>query len=100
MFPVNFIASRHTHEWDFSYFQTAKPGTATANAAAALTEPVTVRIFQPTSSEVLPEIENYFKKLNSPNLTVEVIDQAAEAETGSLSEGFEQRLCCVYARRG
>ncbi len=77
VFPVNYIANRHNERWDFSFFRTAEPGTATKNVVAELPKPVDVRIFQPTSSEVTPEILDYFASIDSPNLKVEVLDQAA-----------------------
>ncbi len=78
IFPLNYVADRHDESWDFSYFRTADPGEATRKIAAELPEPIRVRIFQPPSSEVLPRLENYFAVLDSPNLKVEVVDQAAE----------------------
>lgn len=77
VFPVNYLANAHNERWDFSYFRTAEPGTATKAIVAQLPEPIDVRIFQPTSSDVLPELENYFARLQSPNLRVQVLDQAA-----------------------
>ena len=77
VFPVNYLGEKHNKRWDFSYFRTAEPGTATKAIIAELPEPIDVRIFQPTSSDVLPELENYFAQIDSPNLRVEVLDQAA-----------------------
>lgn len=77
VFPVNYIADRHNERWDFSYFRTAEPGTATKNVIAELPEPIDVRIFQPVSSDVLPELQNYFAQIDSDNLNIEVLDQAA-----------------------
>lgn len=78
LFPVNYISARHGHVWDFSYFKTAQAGTTTQQIVASLKTPVEVRIFQPTSSDVLPELLRYFETLEGPTLKVTVLDQAAE----------------------
>lgn len=78
VFPINFIASRHDTNWSFSYFKTAKPGSATRALVESLEEPVDVRIFQPAASDVTAEIQGYFDAIDSPNLRVQVVDQAAD----------------------
>lgn len=78
IFPVNYIASQEKERWDLAYFKTPTPGTATVAVAQSLESEVNVRIFMPPSSEVAGELVNYFALLEGPNLTVEVIDQAAE----------------------
>ncbi len=78
VFPVNFIASRHDTHWSFSYFKTARPGSATIALVESLEEPVDVRVFQPAASDVTAEIMSYFDAIDRPNLRVEVIDQAAD----------------------
>lgn len=77
VFPVNYLAHKHNERWDFSYFRTATPGTATRAIIEQLPQPIDVRIFQPTSSDVLAELQNYFAQIDSANLRVEVLDQAA-----------------------
>jgi hypothetical protein len=78
VFPVNFIATKKNERWDLAYFKTAEPGTATLAIVSSLEQPVHVRIFMPPSSEVAQELRAYFEKLEGPNVTVELIDQAAE----------------------
>jgi hypothetical protein len=78
VFPVNYIANERKERWDLAYFKTPTPGTATQAVAEGLQALVHVRIFMPPSSEVAQELKNYFGALESPNLRVEVIDQAAE----------------------
>ncbi|MEZ4462212.1 MAG: Gldg family protein [bacterium] len=78
IFPVNFISSRHNQMWDFSYFKTSAAGSTTVSIVKSLKKPVVVRIFQPTSSDVLPELQRYFEPLEGPTLSLEVIDQASE----------------------
>jgi len=80
MFPVNYLAAIHFERWDFSYFRTAKAGSATKQIVAQLEKPVKVRIFQPVSSEVTDELLDYFRPLKGKNLQVEVLDQAAQPE--------------------
>lgn len=77
VFPINYLAEKHNERWDFSYFRTAEPGTATKAIVNELPEPIDVRIFQPTSSDVLPELQSYFSKIEGKNLRVEILDQAA-----------------------
>ena len=77
IFPVNYVANQDKERWDLAYFKTPVPGTATKALADGLESRVDVRIFMPPSSEVARELEDYFRPLEGPNLTVEVIDQAA-----------------------
>lgn len=77
VFPVNYVASRHTKAWDYSYFKTSQAGTATQSIVNSLKSKVEVVVFQPTSSEVTPELLRYFEALEGPNLSVSVVDQAA-----------------------
>jgi ABC-type uncharacterized transport system len=78
VFPLNFIATKKNERWDLAYFKTAEPGTATMAIVGSLEQPVHVRIFMPPSSEVAQELRAYFEKLEGPNVTVELIDQASE----------------------
>jgi len=80
VFPVNYLAAEHNERWDLAYFKTTEPGTSTLALVANLTEPVHVRVFQPTSSDVTPELMPYFETLSAQNelFTVELVDHAAE----------------------
>lgn len=78
VFPVNYIATKKNERWDLAYFKTAQPGTATLAIVSTLEQPVHVRIFMPPSSDVAQELRSYFAQLEGPNVTVELIDQAAE----------------------
>jgi hypothetical protein len=78
VFPVNYWASQKKENWDLAYFKTPTPGTATMALAQGLESRIDVRIFMPPSSEVAQELLHYFEPLQGPNLTVEVIDQAAQ----------------------
>lgn len=78
VFPINYIANERKERWDLAYFKTPTPGTATQAVATGLQAVVDVRIFMPPSSEVAQELRSYFGALESPNLRVQIIDQAAE----------------------
>ena len=80
VFPLNYLAAEHNERWDLAYFKTTEPGTSTMALVANLTEPVHVRVFQPTSSDVTPELMPYFETLatQNPKFTVELVDHAAE----------------------
>ena len=80
VFPLNYLAAEHNERWDLAYFKTTEPGTSTLALVANLTEPVHVRVFQPTSSDVTPELMPYFDTLSAQNelFTVELVDHAAE----------------------
>lgn len=80
LFPLNYISSNNEEQWDFSYFKTAEPSQGTKELAAGLERQVTVRVFLPTSSDVLPEVTSYFDQLDSDKIEIVVIDQAAEPE--------------------
>lgn len=78
VFPVNYVASKKNERWDLAYFKTPTPGTATKAIVDSLPQPVAVRIFMPPSSEVAQELRAYFAGLEGGNLTVEIVDQAAQ----------------------
>ncbi len=80
VFPLNYLASELNHRWDLAYFKTTEVGGATRAVIENLSAPLTVRIFQPPSSEVTPELLAYFEQLEGPNLSVQVLDHAAEPE--------------------
>jgi hypothetical protein len=80
VFPVNYLASEHNERWDFAYFKTTEVGGSTKALVSNLTEPIVVRVFLPTSSDVRAELMPYFEELASANpqmMTVEVLDHAA-----------------------
>jgi len=78
VFPLNYLASEYNQRWELAYFKTTEVGTSTAALVKNLSKPVAVRIFQPASSDVTPELLAYFEQLDGPNLTIEVVDHAAE----------------------
>ncbi len=80
LFPLNYVAHDMNKRWDFGYFKTARPGTATQGIVAALEEPVKVWAFFPSSSDVVDELRTYFDALPKGNLEVEFVDQALEPE--------------------
>jgi len=77
VFPLNYLASDHNQRWELAYFKTTEVGTSTVALVKNLSKPVAVRIFQPASSDVTPELLAYFEQLEGPNLSVEVVDHAA-----------------------
>lgn len=80
VFPLNYLATQHNKRWDFAYFKTTAPGDSTRAIVQSLSEPVVVRVFLPTASDVAAEVMPYFQSLAGGNLTVELVDQAAEPE--------------------
>ena len=66
--------------WDFGYFKTARPGTATQSMVAGLADPVTTYLFFPTASDVTEELRTYFGDLPEGELTIEYVDHALEPE--------------------
>jgi hypothetical protein len=76
-FPANWLATRHEQRWDLTYFKTTAAGTATQNIAAALENPVNVRIFLPPTSELVDELRGYFAGIRGERLSVEILDAAA-----------------------
>lgn len=77
VFPLNYIAAKRNERWDLAYFKTPSPGTATRAVAASLETPVDVRVFMPPASDVAQELRHYFADLGSPNVRVQILDQAA-----------------------
>ncbi|MBK9366180.1 MAG: Gldg family protein [Deltaproteobacteria bacterium] len=80
VFPLNYLATQHNKRWDFAYFKTTSPGDSTRAIVESLSEPVVVRVFLPTASEVAAEVMPYFQSIAGGNLTVELVDHAAEPE--------------------
>ncbi|MCK6521814.1 GldG family protein [Myxococcota bacterium] len=80
VFPLNYLATQHNKRWDFAYFKTTAPGDSTRAIVESLSEPVVVRVFLPTASEVSAEVMPYFQSLAGGNLTVELVDHAADPE--------------------
>lgn len=78
IFPVNYLATEHNKRWDLAYFKTTTAGESTRAIVDALESPVVVRVFLPTASDVAEEVMPYFKALEGPTLTVELLDHAAE----------------------
>lgn len=81
VFPLNYLATEHNERWDFAYFKTTEVGGSSEALVTNLTEPVVVRIFLPTSSDVRSELVPYFEQLEAANpsmFQVEVLDHAAE----------------------
>lgn len=78
LFPLNYAASRHYVAWDLRYFKTTAAGSSTQALVDALESPITVRVFAPTSSDLVPELHGYFDAIEGANLTVEYVDYAAE----------------------
>lgn len=78
VFPLNYLASEFNQRWDLAYFKTTEVGDSTRAVIENLHKPLTVRVFQAASSDVTPELLAYFEQLEGPNLTVEVLDHAAE----------------------
>jgi hypothetical protein len=84
IFPLNYLASVHTKEWDTAYFQTTRPGTSTTALVAGLSAPVKVTVFEPAGNDVGREMEPYFNQLASASggqLTWEMVDQALAPKT-------------------
>ncbi|HJN76025.1 MAG TPA: Gldg family protein [Myxococcota bacterium] len=81
VFPLNYLATEHNERWDLAYFKTTEVGGSSQALVTNLTEPVTARIFLPTSSDVRSELVPYFEELEAANpamFRVEVLDHAAE----------------------
>ncbi len=78
LFPLNWLAHDLNHRWDFAYFKTTEPGTATAALVENLDEPLEVVLFFPAASDVGREVLPYFEALAGPNLSVELVDHALE----------------------
>ncbi|MCB9760213.1 MAG: Gldg family protein [Alphaproteobacteria bacterium] len=78
VFPLNYLAKEYNKRWDLAYFKTTAPGDSTRAIVENLSDPVVVRVFLPTSSDVTAELMGYFNQLQGPNLTVELLDHAAE----------------------
>ncbi|MCB9746121.1 MAG: Gldg family protein [Alphaproteobacteria bacterium] len=78
VFPLNYLAKEYNQRYDLAYFKTTEPGDSTRGIVENLSDPVVVRLFQPTSSDVTPQLTAYFEQLAGPNLSYEVVDHAAE----------------------
>ncbi|MFT5582434.1 MAG: hypothetical protein ACI9VR_000010 [Cognaticolwellia sp.] len=80
LFPINYLASQTNERFDYAYFKTTEVGGSSRAIVENLNEPVTARIFLPTSSDVAAELMPYFEDLASANpgmFKVELVDHAA-----------------------
>jgi hypothetical protein len=78
VFPLNYLASQHDVEADFSYFRVTRAGTATLAAAASVETPVEVLLFYPANSEVKEKLVPYFDAVvagSEGKLSLQVVDQ-------------------------
>ncbi len=83
VFPINYIATHHSAEWDYAYFRTTRPGTSTISLAATLPEPISATLWFPPGNDVAQQVEPYFRELSeksSGQLTFQVADQALSPE--------------------
>ncbi len=80
IFPANYLGAELNKRWDFGYFKTATPGTATVNFVESLDQPVIAYLFFPAGGEVVQELRAYFDQLPTGNLTVQYVDHALEPE--------------------
>lgn len=81
LFPINYLASQTNERFDYAYFKTTEVGGSSRAIVENLSEPVTARVFLPTSSDVAAELMPYFEDLQSANpgmFKVELVDHAAE----------------------
>jgi hypothetical protein len=81
VFPVNYLASEHDAEWDFSYFRVTRPGSSTQALVRGLDKPAEILMFYPSNSEVKEKLLPYFRELEGMSegkLTVRVVDQPME----------------------
>ena len=77
---LNYIAHESNTRWNVSYFKTTEPGDSTKNIVENLTEPITIHLFFPPSSDVREEIRGYFDQLAHTNLNISYVDHAIEPE--------------------
>ncbi len=78
IFPINYLASSHDEEWDFSYFRTASAGSSTLALVRGLSDPIEIFLFYSPGNDVKEQLLPYFRALESAagaNVVVEVVDQ-------------------------
>lgn len=80
LFPLNYAAQDLNKRWDFGYFKTARPGSATVAMVQGLDQPLDAYLFFPVSSDVTDELRTYFDALAGGPLTVHYVDHALEPE--------------------
>lgn len=85
---LNYVAHESNTRWNVSYFKTTDPGTSTKNIVENLSNPITIHLFFPASSDVREEIRGYFDQLAHSNLSITYVDHALEPE---LSEELKIR---------
>ena len=85
---LNYVAHESNTRWNVSYFKTTNPGTSTKNIVENLSEPISIHLFFPASSDVREEIRGYFDQLAHTNLSITYVDHALEPE---LSEELKIR---------
>jgi hypothetical protein len=81
VFPVNYLASEHTKEWDTAYFRTTRPGSSTLAMVQTFSAPVKAVVLLPAGSDVGREVQPYFDELaraSGGQFTWEMVDQALD----------------------
>ncbi len=76
---ANYVAFKRDIRKDLSYFKTTKPSEVTHKMIRKLGEPIRVVIFYDKGSDLLPQVEPYFREIaksSSGKLKVEVVDHA------------------------
>lgn len=81
LFPINYLASEFNEKWDFGYFRTTDAGEGTRLVVENAPEPMKVLLFFASGNEVQSEVEDYFRQLEGPNLSIERVDQQLDPET-------------------
>ncbi len=88
LFLVNAIAARKDVQIDLSYFKTSSASNSTTAIVEGLDADVEVLLFFPEGSEVLDQIQPYFRELarRSSHLKLTVIDKAVQPELARLHQ--------------
>lgn len=95
---LNVAANKKDARWDLSLTTRTKPSEATTLMASAGGDPVEVFLFFERGSPVLTQMADYFDALSAAGATVEVLDQALDAELAK--ELKVSRNGTVAVRRG
>jgi hypothetical protein len=69
---INYVAMKKDQTFDWSYFKTTKPGTATVNVVDGLSEPVEIAAFFSRDSEVTDYVREYLGSLQQESDLLEV----------------------------
>ncbi|NOZ88169.1 MAG: hypothetical protein GXP49_18305 [Deltaproteobacteria bacterium] len=72
LFTVDYLATEHDYQLDYSYFRTASPSSATLGMVKRLEGNLKIHLFFPRANEVLEQVKTYLEPIEAANQRIQV----------------------------